>query len=61
MSTAEEVVSVEPITDEKPESKEVKGTKRAAEVSIRIHYRRKSELGALEKHKRGRRKEENID
>lgn len=47
MSTAEEVVSVEPVSDEKPETKEVKGTKRAAEVSIRIHYRQKPKLALL--------------
>lgn len=34
MSTENQEVSVEPAAEEKTETKEVKGTKRAAEVSI---------------------------
>lgn len=35
MSTENQEVTVEPAAEEKTETKEVKGTKRAAEVSIR--------------------------
>lgn len=41
MSTENQEVTVEPAAEEKTETKEVKGTKRAAEVSIVAHYQTK--------------------
>lgn len=39
MSTENQEVTVEPAAEEKTETKEVKGTKRAAEVSIRCRHK----------------------
>ena len=66
MSATEEV-TVEPAAEEKTETKEVKGTKRAAEVSIWNYYRRKKKMrekrvwwskqaNKLKKHKAAREK-----